>query len=232
LGHLVVAALFANAAPYLLFAISEQTVDSALAGILSATTPLWTVLVAVATRHERTIEPARAAGIALGFAGVVVIFQPWSGGASGTLGGQLASLAAAACYGVSYVYMARYLTPRGLSPLVLAAAQLVAATLWLAPALTTTAGDDINMSWSILGALLALGPIGTGVAYVVNYDIVTRDGATAASLVTYLLPVVSIALGAAVLGERITLAAGAGTAIVLASVALSRRPSPDRQPTR
>lgn len=225
LGHLAVAALFANAAPYLLFAISEQTVDSALAGILSATTPLWTVLVAVATRHERIIGRARAAGIGLGFAGVVLIFQPWSGSASGTLGGQLASLAAAACYGVSYIYMARYLTPRGLSPLVLAAAQLVASTLWLIPALATTAGDDITLTWSIAGALLALGPVGTGLAYVVNYDIVTRDGATAASLVTYLLPVVSIALGTAVLDERITLAAVTGTAVVLASLALARRSS-------
>jgi drug/metabolite transporter (DMT)-like permease len=224
LGHLAVAALFANAAPYLLFAVGEETVDSALAGILSATTPLWTVLVAVASRHEREVGRVRGTGLALGFAGTLLIFQPWSGGASGTLGGQLACLAAAACYGVSYVYMSRYLTPRGLSPFVLAAGQLVASTLWLVPALVATAGDEVDITWSILGALIALGPIGTGLAYVINYDIVTRDGATAASVVTYLLPVVSIALGAAVLDETINLAAAAGTAVVLASVALARRP--------
>jgi hypothetical protein len=111
--HLAVAALFANAAPYLLFAVGEQIVDSALAGILSATTPLWTVLVAVASRHERNIGRSQAAGIAVGFAGTLLIFQPWSSGASGTFGGQLACLAAAACYGVSYVYMSRHLAPRG-----------------------------------------------------------------------------------------------------------------------
>jgi drug/metabolite transporter (DMT)-like permease len=220
-GHLVVAALFANAAPYLLFAIGEQTVDSALAGILSATTPLWTVLIAVASRHERHIGRRKAIGIALGFGGVLLILQPW--GSSGSAGGQLACLAAAASYGISYVYMSRYLAPRSLSPLALAAGQLVASSLWLVPALTTTTSSNINLTWSIAGALIALGPIGTGLAYVVNYDIINRDGATTASVVTYLLPVVSVVLGITVLNESIGITAYAGTAIVLASVGLVRR---------
>lgn len=222
LGHLAVAALLANAAPYLLFAVGEQTVDSALAGVLSATTPLWTVLVAVTSRHEHTLGTAKAGGIALGFAGTLLIFQPWSGGASGTLGGQLACLAAAACYGLSYVYMARYITPRGLTPLVLATGQLTISALWLTPALLV-ATRTVDLTPSVIGALIALGPIGTGLAYVLNYDIVTREGATTASVVTYLLPIVSIALGAAVLGETIGPAALTGTAVVLLGVALSRR---------
>lgn len=225
LGHLAGAALFGNAAPYLLFAVGEQTVDSALAGILSATTPLWTVLIALAVRQEPRLGPAKGLGIALGFAGTLLIFQPWADGASGSLGGQLACLGAAACYGISYVYMARYLTSRGLAPLVLAAGQLVASTLWLTPALVVTAGDPVDITPAILGAMFALGPLGSGLAYVLNYSIVTRDGATAASVVTYLLPIVAIALGAAVLDERIGLAAGVGTVVVLASVALARLPS-------
>jgi EamA-like transporter family protein len=95
-------------------------------------------------------------------------------------------------------------------------------------------GDDLNVTWSITGALVALGPIGTGLAYVINYDVVTRDGATAASVVTYLLPIVSIAVGAAIVDEIINLAAAAGTVVVLASVALARRRAtgePDGSPS-
>jgi drug/metabolite transporter (DMT)-like permease len=230
-AHLAVAALFANAAPYLLFALGEQHVDSARAGVLSATTPLWTVLVAVAAGQERGLGPARLAGIAVGFAGALVVLQPWASGPGGSVAGQAACLAAAGCYGVSYVYMARFLTPRGLSPLVLAAGQLVAATLWLLPALAVAGSGPVDATPAVLGAMLALGPLGTGVAYVLNYTIVARDGPTAASVVTYLLPVVAVALGALVLDETLTLAIAAGTAVILAGVALARRRSADTEPT-
>jgi drug/metabolite transporter (DMT)-like permease len=76
-GQIVIAALFGNAAPYLLFALSEQHVASSTAGMLNATTPLWTVLVALAVRHQRSVSPAQAAGLAVGFAGTVLIFTPW-----------------------------------------------------------------------------------------------------------------------------------------------------------
>jgi drug/metabolite transporter (DMT)-like permease len=68
-SHIAVAALFANAAPYLLFALGEQNVSSSTAGILNATTPLWTIVVALVTRHERRLPAARAAGLLVGFAG-------------------------------------------------------------------------------------------------------------------------------------------------------------------
>lgn len=70
-AHIAVAAVFANAAPYLLFALGEQKVSSSAAGILNATTPLWTVVVALATRHERKLPLLRAGGLAVGFAGAL-----------------------------------------------------------------------------------------------------------------------------------------------------------------
>src|SRR5262252_1040334 len=76
-AHIVVAALFANAAPYLLFAIGEQHVASSTAGMLNATTPLWTVVVALATRHQRAVSARQAAGLVIGFGGAVLIFSPW-----------------------------------------------------------------------------------------------------------------------------------------------------------
>ena len=75
--HIAVAALFANAVPYLLFAVAEQTVDSSTAGIINATTPLWTVVLALAVLHQKSVTSWQAAGLIVGFAGAVLIFTPW-----------------------------------------------------------------------------------------------------------------------------------------------------------
>src|SRR6516162_176057 len=76
-AHIAMAALFANAVPYLLFAVAEQTVDSSTAGILNATAPLWTVVLALAVRHQKSVTSWQAAGLITGFAGAVLIFTPW-----------------------------------------------------------------------------------------------------------------------------------------------------------
>lgn len=74
-----------------------------------------------------------------------------------------------------------------------------------------------------LAAIAVLGFIGTGVAYVLNYQIITSEGATIASTVTYLLPVVAIVLGVLVVRESVTAIVLAGIALILAGVALTRR---------
>jgi drug/metabolite transporter (DMT)-like permease len=79
-AHMSVAALFGNAAPYLLFALGEQQVSSSTAGILNATTPLWTLVMAMVTGHERTVTPARLGGLVIGFGGALLIFSPWHSG--------------------------------------------------------------------------------------------------------------------------------------------------------
>lgn len=221
--HITVAAVVGNAIPYLLFAIGEQTVDSSLAGVLNATTPLWTVLVAMAAGQERSPTRTRLVGLGIGFAGALIIFQPWQTTGGSDIGGQLACLAAAACYGVSFVYIACHLTPRGLSPFVLAYGQTLAATVLLLPALLVAGRQPTDIDGSVLAAMAMLGFVGTGLAYVLNYAIIARDGPTVASTVTYLLPVVAVALGAIVLDESVTAAMLAGTSIVLLGVALVRR---------
>ena len=119
--------------------------------------------------------------------------------------------------------MGRYLTNRGLPPLVLSTGQLIAAAGWLL--LATPFGGLNAPTWRLdaLTALLVLGAIGTGVAYVLNYRIISDDGPVLASTVTYLLPVVAVVLGGLVLDEPITLQLAAGVAVVLAGVALTRR---------
>jgi drug/metabolite transporter (DMT)-like permease len=93
----------------------------------------------------------------------------------------------------------------------------------LAIALAVTGVRTPHVTAVSVAAIAVLGIIGTGFAYVLNYQIITSEGATVASTVTYLLPVVAIVLGVLVLGETITAAALTGIALVLAGVALTRR---------
>jgi drug/metabolite transporter (DMT)-like permease len=222
--HIVVAGLFANAVPYLLFALAEQHVGSSTAGMLNATTPLWTVVIALATRHQRAVTVRQAAGLVIGFGGAVLIFSPWQTASGFASTGAIECLAAAASYGISYVYMDRYLVRRGISPLVLAACQLLAASAWLAIALGITGAPSPRLDATVVASIAILGLIGTGIAYVLNYQIITSEGATTASTVTYLLPVIAIILGILVLGEHISLLILAGIALILAGIVLTRQP--------
>jgi len=142
-----------------------------------------------------------------------------------TSAGGLECLAASVSYAISYIYMDRYVVrrDRGLSPITLSACQLLAAAVMLAVALAVTGAPAPHPSAVSVAGVAILGVIGTGIAYVLNYQIITSQGATVASTVTYLLPVVAIVLGVLILGENITLMVLAGIALVLAGVALTRR---------
>ncbi len=220
---IVIAALFANAVPYLLFAVAEQTVTSSTAGVINATTPLWTVVLALAVRHQKSATIWQAAGLVVGFAGAVLIFTPWQTASELLSAGGLECLAASASYAVSYVYMDRFLARRGVGAIVLSACQLGAAAVMLAIALGASGVQAPQVTPESVLALAVLGIIGTGFAYVLNYQIIASEGATVASTVTYLLPVIAIILGVLVLNETITAITLAGIALVLAGVALTRR---------
>jgi drug/metabolite transporter (DMT)-like permease len=221
-AHLTVAALFANAIPYTLFAIGEEHVSSSVAGVLNSTTPLWTLVFSFAVGHERGISGAKAIGFAAGLAGTVLIFSPWHAGSQIASAGGIACLAAAVSYGISYVYMDRYLARRGIPALALSGAQLAAAAGLMVAVLPVDGLQPIHPRPDALIALGILGVLGTGIAYNLNYRLIGDEGTTA-SVVTYLLPIVAVILGAAVLGDQITVQIVAGMVIVLAGVAATRR---------
>lgn len=152
-GRLVVAAFFCNALPFALFSIGQQTVDSGAAGVLNATTPLWSLLIGLAIGTERGIHPVRVAGLVIGFAGTVLIFAPWQqGGLAGP--GALAILAAALSYAIAFAYMGRKLTGKGDAPIALSAAQLLTATGLSAVALPVDGGYEPASVSATLGAIV------------------------------------------------------------------------------
>jgi len=227
-AHLFVAALFANALPYLLYGVGEQSVDSSVAGVLNATTPLWAVTLGLAAGTERHLTRRRGLGLVLGFVGAVVVLGPWHGGASGTVGGSLACLGAASSFGFGFVYMGRHLVTRGIPPLVLSASQLAAATGITAVATPVIGRQPVSLSPHVVVALLVLGVFGTGIAYALNYRLIHDEGPTVTSTVTYLIPVFAVLLGFVVLGEPLSPRLAVGTAVVLAGVALVQRSRPVR----
>ncbi|MFF0019922.1 MULTISPECIES: DMT family transporter [unclassified Streptomyces] len=225
-GHLAVAALLCNAVPFALFAVGEQTVDSGVAGVLNATTPLWSLLTGVLLGTDRGVRPVRLAGLALGFAGTLLIFAPWQR-AGLTSWGALALAGAALSYALAFAYMGRHLTARK-DPTAVSAAQLLAATAWTALALPVAGPGPLHVDTTGVLAVVALGILGTGVTFHLNYRLIADEGPTAAATVGYLLPVVSVTLGALVLGEELTPRVLAGMAVVLTGVALTRGPGAHR----
>jgi drug/metabolite transporter (DMT)-like permease len=222
--HLGGAAVFGNVIPYLLFAVAERQVDSSVAGMLNATTPLWTLVIAFAAGQTPTLRARQLVGVALGLVGTVLIFAPWNAGTQFTSSGAVLCLAAALSYGISYVYIGRFLSEAGTSPLALSAGQLLAASVLAL--LTLPLFDGLRPpEWraDAITSLIILGVIGTGLAYVINYRIIHDDGPVAASLVLYLLPVVAVALGAAFLHEELTAHALLGVLVVIVGVAAARQ---------
>lgn len=220
-GHLFVAALVANVAPYLLFALGETRVDSGIAGSLNATTPLWTLAIAFGLRQSNRLTVLQVAGLVLGFAGCLLIFTPWDAGTVDALGA-LYCLLAALSYAVSYLYMNRFLTPRNLTPTVLSAGQIIAASLLTAVCLPIDSAGTPRWSVGPWVSLAVLGVLGTGLAYIINYALVRSEGPVGASLVTYLVPITSLALGSLFLHEPVRLISAVGVVAILFGVRTSR----------
>jgi drug/metabolite transporter (DMT)-like permease len=226
-AYLTGMAVLANIAPYMLFSWSEQRISSGLAGVLSATTPLCTLVLARLFGVGR-LSVARVLGLVLGLAGVVLLAAPWHDGHRAvSLAGVLAALGAAACYAGSYVYVRRLLTNRGTTPLVLSAVQLSAGAVLLGVVTPWIGRRPVTLSGTVVLSVVALGVVSTGIAYVLNYRLIQDEGPTAASMTNYLTPVVAVLLGVIFVDERLSWNLAVGTGVVLLGVWIAERDPAD-----
>jgi drug/metabolite transporter (DMT)-like permease len=229
-GHLLVAAFFGNVIPFILFGVGEQTVDSEVAGVLNATTPLWALLIGLLAGTERRLSALRLSGLLLGFTGTVLIFAPWDARGLASWGA-LAILAAAISYGITFVYIGRFLAGRAGTSGALSTAQLTAASGLLLLAVPAGGLQPVHADALAFVAVAILGLFGTGLAYIMNYRLIEDEGPTNASTVGYLLPVVAVLLGAIFLGEGLNLRVVAGMVVVLIGVAMTKwQPAAARVP--
>lgn len=225
--HLAVVALLFCSIPFTLFAWGETQVSSILAGIINACTPLATLAVTLAAFPEERPTRERIAGLGIGFAGALVVVGAWEGIGGGELAGVLACVGAICCYGIAFPYTRRHLVGSGEGPLGIATGQVLLGALFLAPVVAVQAalGDGAvtpPVSAATVAGMLALGALGSGVAYVLNTRIVMVAGGTIASSVTYVTPLFAVVAGVLLLAEPLSWHQPVGGAIVLLGVAVAQ----------
>ncbi len=202
--HFVVMAVLATAFYYVAFAKGTALLLSSVAGMLSGAIPLFTFLAALVFLREEPINRRSIGGTVLGFLGILLIARPWNVAGEVNLEGVFWMIAGSCSVGCSFVYARKFVSPLGLSPLVLTTYQIGLALLLL---LATTdlhgLGAVFGDTRAAVGLVVGMGLCGTGLAYICYYLIVGRLGAVAASGVTYIPPVVALAIGAVLVGEPV-----------------------------
>lgn len=197
--------LMNNAIPFSLIVWGQHAIASGLAAILNATTPLFTVIIAHYVTSDEKMTPLRIGGILAGLVGVAILIGGDAlAGISKGLAAEIAVLAASVSYAVSAIYGRRF-SRQGLAPLATAAGQISAAALMMVPvALIVDQPWQLAMpGLPVFGALIGIGAISTCLAYIVYYRILATAGSVNLMLVTLLIPVSAILLGALLLHERL-----------------------------
>ena len=218
------------ALPLTLFPFAEQRISSALAGMLNGAVPLFATAVATIIARK---APSRAVmvGLLVGMFGVLLVALPQLGGASapGSATGVLLVFAALIAYGIS-INLARPLQME------YGALPVLARTLGLAVVLTAPLGlpDVLRAHWTPvpLLSLIALGSLGTGVAYVLSTTAAGRLGAARASSTIFISAPVALLLGAIVLGERVDAVSIVGAVVCILGAMIIRREPAQTGPSR
>jgi drug/metabolite transporter (DMT)-like permease len=218
-GHLVVMAVINIVLPFALITTAERSVDSALAAILNGAVPLFVIVLAAVFLHDEPLTVNRLAGLVIGYVGVIVLVSRSLGLGGSSLTGELELVASTAFYGAGAVYARRNM--RGIRPMIPALFQVGFAFVIVSViALLAERPWEVRWSSDAILAVVWLGILGSGFAYLANFRLLSRIGATRTSLVAYLLPIVGIVAGALVFQEVVDVRLVAGTALVIAGVAL------------
>jgi len=208
------------AIPFFLISWGEQVIDSGVASILDATVPLFTILVAHFLLHDDKMTIPKVLGLLMGFAGVVVLMSKDIGASSGSLLGQAAVIVASVFYAASSIIARKYTedTPaifRSVGPLVSATG-----VMWLATFLVESPVKvpTLPLIWV---ALLWLGILGSGFAFILLYYLIHEIGPTRATMVTYLFPLSGVTLGVLFLHEQLTWQVATGAVLIILSLVVA-----------
>jgi drug/metabolite transporter (DMT)-like permease len=221
--HLWIVALLLNVVPGFLFALAETKVTSILAGIINAVTPLMTLLAIMVAFREEKPKAYQVISLLTGFVGVLVVLGAWQGLGSNPIESVLALLLAVTCYGVSFPYSRKYLIPHKIQAESLAAGQLTIGALTLMPFYIFGGIEDKGLPIGPILAMLALGVLGSGFAYIWNFKIMAAAGSAIASTITYASAVVAVLVGIIFLGEEIYWYEPVGGLIVLLGAAIGQQ---------
>lgn len=204
LPHFIAMSVLATSFYYYGFVVGTLLLPTSIAGLLSGSIPIFTLLGAALFLPEERPTKQMALGIALGFAGIVLTARPWQGSAGLSLTGVLWMLAGSLSIGASFVYTRRFLSRLKLPPLALATWQTGIAVITLSVLIDfegiTNLATDSQALW---GTVFGLGMLGTGTAFLIYYYIIETLGSVRAAVATYIALVVAVVIGA-IIGENIT----------------------------
>jgi drug/metabolite transporter (DMT)-like permease len=221
---------FNTALPFALFSYGEHHVSSSFAGMANAITPIATVIALLTVfRHER-VTRNQIIGLGVGVLGVLTLIGVWQGIETDSWFAVMAVVIAATCYGFGGPFIRRFITPLGHPLEVAAFGQIAGATILLAPLYFTQPLLTGPINPQSLGALLALGIMGTGIAYILYYPLLKQVGSAISSSVTLITPLVAVTLGVLFLGEELKWYEPLGGLIILLGAAIAQgllRPKKD-----
>ena len=232
IGDLLVLGVVNTVLPFALITWGEMHIESGLASVLQGTAALFTLVVAHFTFADERISLRKLVGLLVGFLGVVVLASRSTAGeivqsdATMHLLGQLAIIVASFCYALGGTYGRKAMQHR-LDPVVVAAGAMTVAALisgiiaWVSPLLGGPPPISLSqLTPSVLGAVLALGLVNTFGAYLIYYPLVSVLGAARTSMVTYVIPIVGLVLGAIFLGELVDLRLVIGTLLIVGGIGI------------
>ena len=218
-GHLFVMAIINITIPFLLITWAEQSVESSLAAILTSPVPLFAIVLSAMFLPDEPIRLNGLIGLFVGFIGVIIIVSRGLTGEGSSIAGELALLGATVSYACGAVYSRRNV--RGLPPMIPAVFQVTFAAI-----ITGVIAITVEHPWTAtpdaeaIFAILWLGILGSGLAYLAVFRLFANWGATRTTMVAYVIPVFGIALGFLVLQEPLDARIIFGTALVVTGIGL------------
>lgn len=215
--RLAAVAVLNGAAPFFLITWGQTSIDSGLAGVLLASSPLFTALAAWGYDRAERVSGLRLLGVLVGFVGVAVLLGVQPAGGRDAVTGALAVVAAAALYAIAGLYVGRSL--RGVPGLAIATGTVVWGAAVMLPLAILDAPGALPGADSV-ASVAALGLGATGVGYLLYFALIRGAGASRAILVNYLIPTIAVAYGVLLLDEALTTSTVVGLALILAGVSL------------
>jgi len=222
--HLWVAGLFMSAIPFSLFSFAQQSTTSVLAAIIGAATPMFTLLSILVIYKTEKVSMLAIVGLLIGLIGVAITLGVWQGFGDNEPFAIIALVMAAMSYGIGGPYIRKHVTPMGLPATTTAAAQVSTAALTLLPLYLLTGPLFVaEPRLETVGALLALGVLGSGFAYRLFHGVVAQAGSATAAIVTYTNPVIATIWGVLLLSEELHWYEPVGAVLVLLGAFLAQR---------
>jgi drug/metabolite transporter (DMT)-like permease len=220
---MTIAGMLMSSIPFSLFAFAQTYVTSALASILNAVTPIATVIVMLIAFRNEKLKPHVIVGLLVGLVGVLLVLGVWQGFGDNEPMAIVALLIAVTCYGIGTPYVRKHIAPLKLATEVSVFGQIGTAAITLLPVYLLSGQYFTAVpSLQAVASVVAMGALGSGVAYLLFYKVLDVVGSAIASSVTYITPVIAVILGVLLLNEDLHWYEPVGGLVVIAGAAISQ----------